>query len=148
MQKINNLIREKGGILIVILFIGAIIFVQHSDKKSKMKRENLNLMGGLSIGEFTGRSYYTTNGGGVNAISYSFIVNLKEFTGADTRCDEDSPNASDAFHSSKKADVGDRFLVLYDMDNPDKSIIRLDYPVKDSADFKRYVNEFEYIRKK
>ena len=40
-----------------------------------------------------------------------------------------------------------KFLVIYDTVNPKESIIRLDYPIKDSTDFRRYVKEFEQKRK-
>ena len=39
------------------------------------------------------------------------------------------------------------WIKYYDAKNPEKSIIRLDYPIQDSADFQRYVNEFEQMRK-
>jgi len=42
---------------------------------------------------------------------------------------------------------GKKFLVIYDTENPKESIIRLDYPIKDSTDFRRYVKEFEQMRK-
>jgi len=47
----------------------------------------------------------------------------------------------------KKSKPGMKFLVIYDTVNPKESIIRLDYPIKDSTDFRRYVKEFEQKRK-
>jgi len=146
MENLNDFIREKGIILIVILGIGAIIFVEFSDRRGKNKREELKLNGGFAIGEFTDRSYYSSNGM-VNSIGYSFAINSKKFRGGDNNCGWDSREASNAFIDKKKADVGDKFLVLYDLKNPKRSIIRLDYPIKDSSDFKKYVKEFEEMRK-
>jgi len=50
-------------------------------------------------------------------------------------------------HRKKKSKPGMKFLVIYDTENPKESIIRLDYPIKDSTDFRRYVKEFEQKRK-
>jgi len=146
MENLNDFIREKGIILIVILGIGAIIFVKYSDRRSKNEREYLKFNGAFAIGEFTDRSYYSTNGR-VSSVGFEYVVNSKKTTGADTRCWQDSPKASEVYIDDKKADVGDKFLVLYDLNKPKKSIIRLDYPIKDSSDFKKYVKEFEEMRK-
>ena len=40
---------------------------------------------------------------------------------------------------------GDKFLVIYLL--KEGSLILFDYPIKDSTDFKRYVKEFERMRK-
>jgi len=39
------------------------------------------------------------------------------------------------------------FLVLYLPEKPKNAIMLFDYPIKDSADFKRYVREFKLKRK-
>ena len=44
----------------------------------------------------------------------------------------------------KTLKAGDQFLVLY---NEDGEGIFFNYPIKDSTDFKRYVREFEEMRK-
>ena len=41
----------------------------------------------------------------------------------------------------------ERFLVAYLPNNQKKAIMLFDYPVNDSTDFKRYVKEFEEMRK-
>jgi len=46
-----------------------------------------------------------------------------------------------------KIKKGDRFLVLYLPEKPKTAIMLFDYPIKDSADFKRYVKKFEQMRK-
>jgi hypothetical protein len=145
MKNFNDFIREKGLILVVILVMGGIIFVKYSDKKSKNLREELKLKGSFAIGEFTDRSYYSSNGM-VNCIGFSFAIGSKKIRGVDNKCGWDSQEAGNAFIDKKMADVGNKFLVLYDLKNPKKSIIRLDYPIKDSSDFKRYVKEFEEMR--
>ena len=54
-----------------------------------------------------------------------------------------SLNAFEAFSDRDLADKGDKFLVLYDENDPKNAIIRLDYPIKDNSDFERYVKEFQ-----
>nr|WP_297165631.1 hypothetical protein [uncultured Dysgonomonas sp.] len=45
--------------------------------------------------------------------------------------------------SNTKALKGDLFLVIYDTLNPENCQILFDYPIKDSSDFIRYLEEFK-----
>jgi 23S rRNA A2030 N6-methylase RlmJ len=45
-----------------------------------------------------------------------------------------------------KVNEGDRFLVLYLPEKPKTAVMLFDYPIKDSVEYKRYVNELERIR--
>ena len=38
--------------------------------------------------------------------------------------------------------LGDKFIVIYKKDDPRKSIMVFDYPIKDSTDYKKYVIQF------
>lgn len=43
----------------------------------------------------------------------------------------------------KNAKKGDHYLVIYDITNPENCQILFDYPIKDSIDFIRYLEEFK-----
>ena len=134
-------------ILFIIFFLGGIILIQVGSKKSEVKRKSLALYGGIAIGEFDGRSSSVSSKGRTSSVMYSYIVDSKNYKGGDTRCMEDSPKAAIAFTDPRKAKPRDKFLVLYNKNDPAKAIIRLDYPINDSTDYKRYVKEFEQERK-
>ncbi len=120
------------------------MFVRLGKKGKASQRIFLNKNGALGIGVFEGR---VGSNGRTYSISFSYVVEGEKLKNGDTNCPLDSPKAADAFADKKKAKRLDKFLVLYNEVNPKESIIRLDYPVKDSADFKRYVKEFERMRK-
>jgi len=55
----------------------------------------------------------------------------------------------DRYAIPKKAGVvkkGDKYLMLISKDNSKRYVVMFKYPIKDSADFKRYVKEFEQMR--
>jgi len=135
--------------IIVILFIGFLIggffLIQSGLKKNKNKRERLALAGGFAIGAYEGRSMSNNR---TYSIAYTYLVNSNELRGGDGHCYDDSSEAAEVFTNPQKTNAGDKFLVIYDTVNPKESIIRLDYPIKDSTDFRRYVEEFEQMRRK
>ncbi len=49
---------------------------------------------------------------------------------------------------SKGVKIGQKYLVKYLKRDPHKSRMLFDYPIKDSADFSRYVNKFEKMQTK
>ena len=51
------------------------------------------------------------------------------------------------YPSNIKVQRDKRFLVAYLPNNQKKAIMLFDYPIKDSADFKRYLKEFERNKK-
>ncbi len=136
---------NKTTLIIIIIFvIGGIVFVQFGKKGKASQRALLNKNGILGIGVFEGR---VSSNGRTYSISFSYVVEGEKLKNGDTDCPLDSPKAADAFADKKKAKRLDKFLVLYNEVNPKESIIRLDYPVKDSIDFKLYVKEFKQMRK-
>lgn len=134
--------------IFIILFIGFLIggffLIQSGSKKDKKKRERLALTGGFAIGNYEGRSMSNNR---TYSIAYTYLVDSNELRGGDGHCYDDSSKAAEVFTDPQKTKTGDKFLVLYNKDKPKESIIRLDYPIKDSTDFKRYVKEFEQMRK-
>lgn len=130
-------------IIIALFAIGGIVFVQLSTNKHVSKRNLLKNEGEFSIGIFKSRNY---SKGKTYSISFNYTIENKLHKNGDTRCFLDSPKAADAFTNKNLARTNDKFLVLYEKENPQNSIIRLDYPIKDSSDFFRYIKEFDKIR--
>jgi hypothetical protein len=131
-------------VIIIAFFIGSILFVQFGKKSKHAKRNLLKNEGGFAIGIIESRNL---SNGRTYSISFKYTVDRIDYRNGDTQCFLDSPISSDAFTNRNLAKRNDKFLVLYDKGDPRKSIIRLDYPIRDSTDFKRYVKEFEQIRK-
>lgn len=131
-------------VIIIVFVIGGIVFVNSGQKKRSNQRVFLNRNGSFGIGVFEGR---VGSNGRTYSISFSYVVRGETFKNGDTDCPLDSPKSAAAFADRKKAKRLDKFLVLYNEECPKESIIRLDYPIKDSTDFKRYVKEFERMRK-
>lgn len=134
--------QNKLRIFSVILFLLVFILVSKLSNKNRSHRDTLNKKGWLTIGVIRAKSY-----SGSKSVSYTYRVGKNELKGGDTNYYMDSHEASNIFLDKEKSKLGSKFLVIYDANNPKKSIIRLDYPIKDSTDFKRYVKEFEQMRK-
>ena len=124
-------------VVVVALFIGAFFYVQLGTKNERVSRVELYNNGSFAVGTFKGRTYSK-----VTLKYISFGYDAKESV-ADYYCYMDSEKASNAFSDRDLADKGDKFLVLYDENDPKNAIIRLDYPIKDNSDFERYVKEFQ-----
>ena len=135
---------NKISIVVIIVFlIGGLFIIEYTKKGAVSKRNLLFNEGGFSIGIFESRNL---SNGMAYSISFSYMVDKENYSGGDTRCYLDSPIAADAFTNRDLAKRKDSFLVLYDKTNPDLSIIRLDYPIKDSSDFRKYIKEIEQMR--
>lgn len=126
-------------ILIGLLFLAAIIYVQLSHKGAKKRRYELSKKGEFAIGVFEYRIFSKASTYG---ICFSFNIENKQFQNTDFHCFMDSDEAGLAFTDAKRAKEGYLFIVIYEKNNPQNSIIRLDCPIKDSTDFKQYVLEF------
>jgi hypothetical protein len=123
---------------IILIVVGLIIvyMVELNNMRHHLDLINaLNDNGKCSIGEVI--EYVSIHyGPGTNNsadLLYSFVVNgilYKNSTGYKIP-DNNGP--------SKKSN----FLVIYLPSNPESSLILLKYPIKDSIDFKRYLEEFK-----
>lgn len=135
----------QSRILASLLFLTFIaLFIYYAEemfKSTKKEREDFSLKGELTIGVITikGRGHS-------KLVQFEYVVEDKQLRRGDTKYYLDS-GGSDVFEDKEKSKPGKKFLVIYDANNPKKSIIRLDYPITDSVDFKRYVKEFEQMRK-
>jgi hypothetical protein len=133
--------RILSTLLYIIFLVLMFYFVNEIFKNSRKERKDFSLKGELTIGVITlkGRGHS-------KSVQYEYIVKDKQLRRGDSHYYMD-PNGSDIFDDKEKSKEGKKFLVIYDANNPKESIIRLDYPIKDSMDFKLYVKEFEQIRK-
>jgi len=67
-------------------------------------------------------------------LHFSYFVNNKEYE----QHDENVPEVGQK--------EGDKFLVVFYIDTPQKSMMLFKYPVKDSLDYQRYLKEFKTKR--
>jgi hypothetical protein len=136
------------NIFFVIVILIVVVLGTNNNQKKKQFKSELKMLACLSIGEVSnyrsGRSplvvlKFVNSTGRTPAIEYHFNLNGETIV-----------NKYDAY----KADVpsggikeGEKYLVLYDKDNPTENRMFFSYPIRDSTDFKKYVKEFEQMRK-
>lgn len=129
-------------ILIIIVVAGTYCLFFGNDKKPD--REYLNQKGKFTIGLYLGR---TIDDSLTKSIYYEYEVEGKSYQLFDTECYLDSDKANDHFYFKNYPLLkGNLFVILYDSINPERSIIRLDHPLKDSVDFKRNILKIEKER--
>ena len=133
-QRRKNLIEF---LFVATICIGGIIYFQNGT--DKIEKRILN-EGKFAIGTFI-KHEYPMGRAYSNKYRYSFNDEYgKTYYRGDTR------NISKGDWDFRLSVFeGDKFLVLY---NEDGSMIYFDHPIKDSTDFKRYIREFEEMRKK
>ena len=129
-----------------LLIVGIGFYLLACNKSNPVDRENLNQHGKLAIGVYLGR---TVEDSKTASVVYEYDVNNQSFQNSDKECFLDSDKAKDHFYFTKYPLLkGNEFVVLYDSLSPESSIIRLDYPLRDSTDFKSYVRKFQELRTK
>lgn len=131
------MVLKRKYMLNLIFLIGLIgVFLYFQNWTNKFEKRLLK-DGKFAIGTFTkhiyplGRSYS-------NKYEYSFSDDS-----GNNHSKGDSKNLPKG-NFREEVKEGDQFLVLY---NEDGSDIYFDRPIKDSTDFKRYIKEFEEMRK-
>lgn len=122
------------NIIFLVVVIGGIIYFQKSIKNSENKRLKAS---NYAIGTFEGFGY-ASRAGGIN-YKYSYYNEVEG-----RKKNKTDQSRMPKIEQQKILIEGDQFLVLY---NEDGSSIYFDYPIKDSIEFKRYVHEFEEMRK-
>ncbi len=139
--------KQLVTILYILLFFGtSILFNSCSRSSSPIDRESLNQHGKLAIGVYLGR---TVEDSKTASVVYEYEVNSQVYQNSDKECFLDSDKAKDHFYFTKYPLLkGNEFVVLYDSINPETSIIRLDYPLRDSTDFESYIRKFQELRTK
>jgi len=147
-------------IIILVLFIVLGYYID-SKKAPKIRKrvEEIYMNGKFAIGTVSGGSYTIFNNGGsimFSGVSYGFKVPVsnKNPKGYEARClqrglakqiSKETYRIYNGFEALVKRK--DKFLVLYDEDNPKNAILLLDHPIKSDADFERYKAEIEELRK-
>ena len=119
-----------GSIIIVI-----IIYVYTVRTRYEGRNSTLEKFGAYTIGEV--EEFFPVNyGGGVRTspeIKFYYNVNGKEYL------EESFYNVPDKNGPMK----GSLFIAIYLPNNPENCILLLDYPVKDSSDYKNYIEQFK-----
>lgn len=121
------------NLIVAVVLIIAAIFIQKSVEEGE---QNRLMTGKFAIGSFKEFNYTNTR---IKEYDYSYYnedESCKLYKHGSGRL----PN-SDQCEKIKK---GDRFLVIYNRNGSD---IYFKYPIKDSTDFRRYVQEIEEMRK-
>ena len=137
------------NIFTVLVIAGLIILGTKHRRERHVYKNKLLHYASYSIGEV---SYYRSgrnslivprianNTGRTPTVEYYFSLNGDTFV-----------NKYDAYKAdvpTKGVKEGGKYLVLYNKSNPAENRMFFDYPIKDSTDFKRYVKEFEDMRKR
>lgn len=142
-NKLDEIGTKIMGVLLFIFIVGGLIYIKIGEKRGSQKREWFYEYGEFAIGKITGHQY------GQNRIMtgvlfeynpYNKMIKLSDHL---NYLDKNQSGVASGYSIGVK---NKRYLVLFDPQNPKKAIIRIDYPVNDSAEFKRYVDEFKLRR--
>ncbi|MBN2639140.1 MAG: hypothetical protein JXR65_08645 [Bacteroidales bacterium] len=140
-----KIFKKHKKLLIFLLLLGVFLFL---NKISKDETIRIFRNGKYTVGTVT--DYFLASGSVISPVTsqpmspprikYSFTVDGKEYI-----------TTYDALTSKVPFDevsTGSKYLVIYLPENPKKSRMLFNYPIKDSADFKRCVKMFEMTRAK
>jgi hypothetical protein len=137
------------GIVIIIALTGYSIFYQPAIMRKEV--EDLYLKGDFSMGTVSAVVAAVYRTPQVQAsIHYKFEVSDRSVCAvlAGARIKQISKITNDLFlNRPSYINKNDRFLVLYDKNNPNNAILLLDHPISSEADFERYKAEIEELRK-
>lgn len=137
-------IRKKKMLGYIILGIVAVSFYVVIMKRNSNENQRIFSNPGYAIGEVT---YFSNAKGAIgvpNAITapakpseikYKYVVNSNnienKYVDGEFKVPFSGPIA------------GEKYIVIYLKTNPQKSRILFDYPIKNSADFTKYIEEFK-----
>lgn len=127
-----------GPILLLTGIIAFIIFRYNVRNRNERELSDFESRGVFTLGQVIEYSAgtYGTNGGSSAFLKFSFKVQGVEYTEAsDYGVPEDNGPAK-----------GSLFMAIYLPNEPRKCALLLDYPVKDSSDYRRYMEEFKEKR--
>lgn len=134
-----------SGIILVIAIVAMIAQLQIKQGNEKKYREYLAIQGVYTIGTY---SYQPINAAShiPDGVVFFITIDKKKYSICDFDHGLNKQVSNNDFVSTTDLKRGDQFLVLYEKDKPEKATIRLNCPIKDSADFKRYIKIFEEMR--
>jgi len=116
----------------IIIILGTMVLI--SCNNHSPDRNYLHENGKFAMGVYIGRTLQDSI---TQSVFYEYEINGDTIQQFDMECYKDSEKARDHFYFSKYPLLkGNLFVILYDSINPANSIIRLDYPLRDSNDFK------------
>ena len=160
----ENVFNKMGSFLFYVILFTPLFFItrcidKNQAPKIRKRVEEIYMNGNYVIGTVSGGSYTIFNNGGsimFSGVSYGFKVPVsnKNPKGYEARClqsglakqiSKETYRIYNGFAALVKRK--DKFLVLYDEDNPKNAILLLDHPIKSDADFERYKAEIEELRK-
>ena len=153
LSTIIKLLGWKGKIIIfiVICFIIFLIKLQyHNTYKAKNNVMFLFKKGSFSIGEIDGVNYSGGAAGGyMSDILYSYHIKNKKYSHFlnSYTAFEISKESKNVFNSIDNSHKGERYLVIFEENNPKNSILCLDRPIKDSLSYKHHITEIRTIQK-
>lgn len=154
-QSLSKYLNAKKYIFIIIgivtLFIIGYYYDSYIDRKILHKASKLMSKGEFAIGEIEGKGYDNTKGvSRLSSILYYFTSNQNKQVSGNLMSYEVRALSikneriwKDNFYWTEK---GDKYLVLFEKNNPKNALLLLDMPIKDSLDLKKYVKEIEKIR--
>lgn len=136
----------------IILAIALFWLQNRNNRIAKEKIRFLISSGKYTIGEITGKNYHSSQGlSHLTTIMYTYTVdgisitqNIGSFIPKNMSTKAKHVWATD----NTNAEKGDEFLVLYQENNPENSILCLDKPIKNKSDFEKYIKEIELLRRK
>lgn len=138
-QKINW--RKHINPLLLLLFCGIIFFILNYNARTKAKAriKEFEENGLYTIGTITkyNEEHINTNIRVAANVEYGYTINGKYYE----YLDEDFPK-------NNIPKIGETYMIIYLPYEPDRSGLLCDYRVRDSTDFKRYIEEFKRNRPK
>lgn len=128
-------INMNAPVLILVSLLGIIFLRNYQHNKSESHNKRFEENGLFTIGTVVeyGARTYGQYGGSSAFIKFVYKVDGIEFK---TESDYFVPD-------NNGPQKGENFLAIYLPDKPDQGALLLDYPVKDSSDYKRYIEEFK-----
>jgi len=137
--------KDTMGEWIIALIIGGLVlfFLLRSQKQEE---ERIINNGKFTIGEVTFYSsskpgFIIPRGGGStpkpSKVNFKYVVDSIEYENHEAN----GPGIS--YIPNKGIQEGERYLVIFNINNPEDSKMLFKYPIKDSGDFERYVKDLK-----
>lgn len=127
--------------IIIILIIGFPAVIYFAQKQEADLRRDIRSHIAYSIGTIT--DYVGGNRGMIGKIGRVTASNPKVKITFKTHNSKIETTSKGLLSSKMRDCVGKDYVVVYDSVNPENCILLFYYPVKDSTDFAKYIEEFK-----